>query len=92
MKKLFMIESIILLLIVIAVAIFDSVLQLGKLHGVVFSLYLFYASIIIIIINTVIAIFYFIKGRRKKPVSYLIVGFVLGVVGIIISYVGGRLF
>ena len=92
LKKLVIIESVLLLILAIAVAVFDASLKLGKFHGLVFSLYLAYGSGLIFIINSIISAAYLFKKDKPNAKNYIATGLIIGVTGVIVAYFGGRLF
>ncbi|MFP4111694.1 MAG: hypothetical protein ACLFPQ_03630 [Candidatus Woesearchaeota archaeon] len=91
-KKNLIVQSIIIILLIIALIIFDLSLNLGKFSGLVFSLYLSYASILIFIINGITSMVYFFRKKNEKSKSFFLVGLILGIIGILVAYIGGRLF
>lgn len=91
-KKIFFIESGILVLISIILIIFDLSLALGKLHGIVFSILLVYISVLIFFINLMIAVIKLVKKKEKESKRFFFTGLIVLVLGVLVSYLGGRLF
>lgn len=89
-KKVVWTNLLFVLVLALVLLIFDYSLNLGDFHGVVYSLYLLYASALIFIVNAGIAIYRWQKDKEFK-------GFATGALaapatGIILAYLGRLLF
>jgi len=91
-KKTLLIEIGILILFSIGFLIFDLSLELGKFHGLVFSLYVLYFSALILIVNLGISLVNIFMENKERSKKFLVSGIITTILGMIISYIGGRLF
>ncbi len=91
MKKLILAERTILAALAAAIFFFDVYLELGSFHGLVFSIYLTYASIALFLVNAAISLVFAVKKETERAKRFIVTGVALGLAGTIIAYSGGRL-
>lgn len=80
--KPWLINGIVFVLMVSAVAMFDLTLTLGDLHGIVFKLYTFYGSILLIFINLLVAGYLFAKDKKQSALMSVASAMTFGFAGI----------
>lgn len=85
------INALILLVLGVAFAVLDATLRLGKFHGLVFSLYLFYAAVTQGIVNLIMALIRYLRSERTQALAFLLSGLVTALLGTLLAYVGGQL-
>ncbi len=85
------INALILLVLGIAFAILDATLRLGKFHGLVFALYIFYAAVAQGIVNLVLALIRYLRDERSAALAFLLSGLAATLLGTLLAYVGGQL-
>jgi hypothetical protein len=94
MKSLFTrylkINTLILLVLGVAFAILDATLRLGKFHGLVFALYLFYAAVAQGVVNLVLALIRYLRDERTAALAFLLSGLVIALLGALLAYLGGQ--
>lgn len=90
LQRLATIEFVLLVILTGALALLDISLQLGDFHGLVFSIYMAYASAAFFIINVIIAIVNAVKGKEGAR-YYLVIGILTGLAGLALAYIGGRI-
>ena len=91
LKKLLRIEALVLLIVIIGLLLLDFSLELGKFHGLVFSLYLLYGSGLIFVINALVSLYYYKKKQKQKSKSFIWTGIIIGLSGAMIAFIGGSL-
>jgi hypothetical protein len=85
MNKILTVNMIILIIILVGALIFDMGLELGGLHGVVFTLYTVILSSAALAINIILAII-FLLMKNKKASSFALSSLVY-LIGIGITYI-----
>lgn len=91
LKRIFRAQALSVALFAVAFAILDLSLSLGPLHGVVFSLYLLYLSILVLLANLIVMIVLLFRKRRSQAMSFLKMGLVLGLCAAIVAFSAGLL-
>ncbi|MFW5865723.1 MAG: hypothetical protein ACOCU6_01380 [Nanoarchaeota archaeon] len=87
LRRLLLIELIILFIYCIGVMILDLSLALGTFHGLLFSLLTLYFSILVFMVNSVIAIVNTLKKRTIAAKHYIIAGMITTGAGCLIAFV-----
>ena len=85
------INALILVVLAAAFAILDATLRLGKFHGLVFSLYLFYAAIVQSVVNLVLALVHYLREHRPRALAALVSALFVALSGSLLAYGGAQL-
>jgi hypothetical protein len=92
-SKLLTIDLVIALIAIIAVAIFDLNLQLGKFSGLVFGLYLLYFGIGLLLIHLITALWQWLKLKRsQRAVDFVVAGLISAILTIAVAYLVPSIF
>jgi hypothetical protein len=87
-NKILSVNIIVFILITLGIALFDFSLTLGKFHGLVFVIFMLYASALFFLVNIVL---YFIFRKKENSIYYLISSLSIPSIGIGISFLAGRI-
>ena len=72
LRRHLIINGLILVILATAFAILNATLRLDKFHGLVFSLYLFYASCVQNVVNLALALVHYLRERRSQAQAFLV--------------------
>jgi|SRR6056297_992871 len=92
LRRILVIDGIILAVIAASSAILDASLALGKFHGFVFGLYTAYGGAGIFLVNAVLSGIALARRKREAAWHYVAAGLLALAAGVLVAWLGGQLF
>ncbi len=90
-NKVIMINLIILLVVIFGSLIWDIFLSLGEYAGLVFAIFLAYASGAFFIVNLILAIISRYRKHLSTARGYGISAIVMPTIALVVAFIGGRI-